>query len=121
MFEKDLNISFLLDFYGEVLPENQRDILDLYYNEDLSLSEIAENRGISRQGVRHNLKRGEDQLIFLEEKLGLAKKSADLKSAYETIAKILESVHDGIISGADRAHLAAEINKAAAIAVQSYK
>ena len=72
MFEKNLNIAFLLDFYGEVLSENTRRILEMYYCEDLSLSEIAECVGISRQGVRHTVKKGEEELSLLEEKLGLA-------------------------------------------------
>ncbi len=77
MFVKDLNIGLLLDFYGEVLSERRRDALDLYYNDDMSLSEIAEEMGISRQGVRELIKKAEEELAFLEEKLGLAKKFAD--------------------------------------------
>ncbi len=72
MFEKDLKIGFLLDFYGEVLSERKRAVLDAYYNEDLSLAEIAEEIGISRQGVRELIKKAEEELHFLEEKLGLA-------------------------------------------------
>ncbi len=72
MFEKNLAVEFLLDFYGEVLPPRTRDLLGAYYGEDLSLAEIAEGEGISRQGVRHILKRGEEELFSLEEKLGLA-------------------------------------------------
>ena len=52
MFEKNLNMGYLLDFYGDVLSEKKRNVLDWYYNGDLSLSEIAEEIGISRQGVR---------------------------------------------------------------------
>ena len=48
---KDLRISFLLDFYGEMLTETQREVVDAYYNEDLSLAEIAQDRDITRQGV----------------------------------------------------------------------
>ena len=46
---KDLEISFLLDFYGDMLTEKQREVIEFYYNEDLSLSEIADNEGITRQ------------------------------------------------------------------------
>ena len=74
MFEKNLNIAFLLDFYGEVLSDRKREVLDAYYNDDLSLAEIATDLGISRQGVRDLIKKAESELFFYEEKLGLAKK-----------------------------------------------
>ncbi len=74
MKEKNLEISFLLDFYGEILTEKQREVIELYYNDDLSLAEIAEHAGITRQGVRDAIKRGEATLLFMEEKLGLAAK-----------------------------------------------
>lgn len=74
MFEKNLKLASLLDFYGEVLSERKQAVLSLYYNEDLSLAEIAEDIGISRQGVRELIKKAEEELIFLEEKLGLEKK-----------------------------------------------
>lgn len=69
---KDLSISVLIDFYGELLTPKQRDALDLYYNQDLSLAEIAQHMEISRQGVRDFIKRGEKQLEDLESALGLA-------------------------------------------------
>ena len=52
MVEKDYRISYLLDYYGNILSETQKDAIDLYYNEDLSLAEIADHIGITRQGVR---------------------------------------------------------------------
>lgn len=67
---KNLEISNLLDFYGDVLTEKQRDVLEQYYNDDLSLAEIAENFGITRQGVRDAIKRGEGILLELEQKVG---------------------------------------------------
>ncbi len=72
---KNLEISVLCDIYGALLPEKQRDAIDLYYNEDLSLAEIAEQVGISRQGVRDQIKHGENQLLELEKALNLHKKS----------------------------------------------
>ena len=72
MFEKDLTVGFLLDFYGDVLSERKRTVLDYYYNDDLSLAEIAAEIGISRQGVRELIKKAEEELRFYEEKLGLA-------------------------------------------------
>jgi predicted DNA-binding protein YlxM (UPF0122 family) len=67
--EKDLKIGLLLDFYGSLLHEKQRQVIEYYYNEDYSLSEIAELTGITRQGVRDSLKRGEATLREIEEKL----------------------------------------------------
>ena len=77
MFEKNLNIGYLLDFYGDVLTERRRDALDFYYNNDMSLAEVAEELSISRQGARDLIKKAEEELVFYEEKLGLAKKFAD--------------------------------------------
>ena len=74
MFEKDLNIGYLLDFYGELLSDRKRSVMDMYYNEDLSLAEIAEEIGISRQGARDIIKKSKEELLFYEEKLGLAKR-----------------------------------------------
>lgn len=71
---KDLGFSILLDYYGMVLTEKQRNILTEYYNDDLSLAEIAENYGITRQGVRDAIKHGEATLMEMEEKLGTARR-----------------------------------------------
>lgn len=77
----NLYVSELLDRYGNLLTEKQQRILDGYYNNDLSLSEIAENEGITRQGVGDFVKRSEAQLFEFEQKLGLCKLTAALKSA----------------------------------------
>ncbi len=76
---KDLFISALLDVYGEFLSEKSRTLTDYYYNEDLSLAEISENEGITRQGVRDAVKRAEIQLKELEEKCGYCEKFLKLK------------------------------------------
>ena len=60
---KDLEMGYLLDFYGEVLTQKQREMLRQYYNDDLSLSEIGENFGITRQGARDAIKHGETTLL----------------------------------------------------------
>ena len=75
MVTKNLEISYLLDFYGDVLTEKQRDVMEQYYNDDLSLSEIADNFGITRQGVRDVIVRAEAILTDLEDKTGLIKRS----------------------------------------------
>ena len=87
MFEKNLNIGYLLDFYGELLSERKRSVMDMYYNEDLSLAEIASEIGISRQGARDIIKKCEEELLFYEEKLGLAARfTAAQKSAEELVS-----------------------------------
>ena len=69
---KNLEMSYLLDFYGNALTEKQQEMMIQYYNDDLSLSEIGENFGITRQGVRDAIKHGESSLLELEEKVGFA-------------------------------------------------
>ncbi|MCL2774679.1 MAG: DNA-binding protein [Oscillospiraceae bacterium] len=87
MFEKDFRISYLLDFYGNILTDKQKDAIDLYYNEDLSLAEIAEHQEITRQGVRDAIKRGEETLLEMENKLGFAKKIDEYRDVLEKILK----------------------------------
>ena len=81
MFEKNMRLAYLLDFYGDVLDEHSRSVMYSYYEDDLSLSEIATGIGISRQGVRHIIKKSEEQLDFLEQKLGLADKFMSIEEA----------------------------------------
>lgn len=111
---KDLKISVLIDFYGNMLTEKQRDVLELYYNEDLSLAEIGNYAGISRQGVRDSIKRGEVVLLELEEKLGLYAKSAaldnNLKDIHELASKI-ETINNRFFYSADISAAAKEIQK----------
>ena len=86
---KDLTISLLLDFYGNLLPDKQLDMMEEYYGDDLSLSEIAENHGITRQGVHDNIKRAALELKSYEEKLGLLKRFSDISDAANKIKAIL--------------------------------
>ena len=88
MFEKNLEINYLLDFYGYVLPERKRNVLDMYYNEDFSLAEISEEIGISRQGVRDIIKKAEEELCFFESKLGLSKKMTELESMSDSLLSL---------------------------------
>lgn len=89
---KDLEISFLLDFYGDMLTEKQKDVVELYYNEDLSLAEIAENEGITRQGVRDAIKRAEVQMLEMEERLGLAKRFREITDGLETMRELAKEI-----------------------------
>ena len=98
MVDKNLRISVLLDHYGAVLTDKQREVIDLYYNDDLSLAEIAEQEGITRQGVRDNIKRGEAQLLEMEQKLHAARRferlAALVSEADETLAAIEKDYAD---------------------------
>ena len=76
---KNLHISALLDVYGAFLSDKQRELTDYYYNDDLSLAEIAENEGITRQGVRDLIKRAEQTLVSLEEKCRYCERFGRLK------------------------------------------
>ncbi len=91
---KDLNVALLLDFYGEMLTEKQRDAVDLYYNEDLSLGEIAESQKITRQGVRDSIKRAETQLYEFESKLALAEKFLKYSEILENIENLAKEIYD---------------------------
>ncbi len=82
---KDMKISFLLDFYGDMLTDKQREVVELYYNDDLSLAEIAQNAGITRQGVRDAIKRAEAQLLEMEDRLGFARRFRETRAGLETI------------------------------------
>lgn len=93
MFEKNLELGYLLDFYGELLSERKRSVMDMYYNEDLSLAEISAEIGITRQGTRDIIKKTEEELLFFEEKLGLAKKLSDASSIVSELEE-LASKHE---------------------------
>ena len=88
MFEKNMRIVYLLDFYAELLDEHTRGVMRAYFEDDLSLAEVAEDVGISRQGIRHLIKKGEDQLEFYESKLGLASRDEELSSVCESLRRI---------------------------------
>jgi predicted DNA-binding protein YlxM (UPF0122 family) len=83
---KDIKISLLLDFYGDMLTPKQREVAELYYNEDLSLAEIAQHSGITRQGVRDSIKRAEFQLLEYENVLGLHGRFLQMQEALAEIA-----------------------------------
>ena len=92
MFEKNLQIGYLLDFYGAILPQRKRDIMEYYYNDDLSLSEIAEHFGITRQAVRETVKKTEEELFFYEEKLGLRQRFDEVQKHTENARALCSSL-----------------------------
>ena len=90
---KNLDIALLLDVYGDMLTEKQRSFLEYYYNDDLSLSEIAENEGITRQGVRDAIKRAETILLDTEEKLGHCRRFAFIKNSIDEINALADEIN----------------------------
>lgn len=91
MFEKNLNIAYLLDFYGDILSERKKTVLDGYYNRDLSLAEIAEELGHFPPRVSAELiKKAENELCFYEEKLGLAEKFRRTESRIRHLISLAE-------------------------------
>ena len=87
--EKNVKVSMLCEVYGNLLTKKQLSILQDYYDKDLSLSEIAQNQEITRQAVRDIIKKGENKLFELEEKLGIMKKTFKQE---ENIAIILSEL-----------------------------
>lgn len=86
MKNQTYRMTMLYDFYGELLTERQREFYDLYYNEDLSLGEIAENYGITRQGVRDVIQRAETYMTDIEDKTGLVKRFMQLSPHIDAIS-----------------------------------
>ena len=90
MFEKNMKIAYLIDFYEDLLDAHVSSVMRAYYDDDLSLAEIAEGEGISRQGVRHIIKKGEEEILFLDSKLALAKRHEELLSVCASLSNIKE-------------------------------
>ncbi len=82
---KNFEVFLLLDFYGDMLTEKQRELAEMYYNEDMSLAEIAEHAKITRQGVRDAIKRAEETLLEMESKIGYAKRFRQVSEGLEKI------------------------------------
>ena len=99
---KDMRYTMLLDFYLPMLTQKQQELMDLYYNQDLSLGEIAESYGISRQAVMDGIKRSQNALNEMEQKLGLAKKYGTIHQDLETcialnLAGEREALHNKLL------------------------
>ena len=83
--EKKVEISIMLEIYGKLLTEKQNEYMSYYYNEDLSLSEIAENDGITRQAVMRILQKSKKKLEQYEEKMQIMKKQKQIKESCENL------------------------------------
>ena len=92
MPEDRLRRSMLLDYYGELLTQRQRECYELHYNEDLSLSEIAEQCGISRQGAWDNIRRADEALEKLEKKTGLIRRLSENERHLRHLLTLLEGM-----------------------------
>ena len=91
-------MAMLFDFYGDLLTERQREFYDLYYNEDLSLAEIAENYGISRQGVRDVIVRAEAAMTEIEDKTHIIRRFQQSRTAISAI----NAAADRLLQSIDR-------------------
>lgn len=110
MFEKNMRIAYLLDFYEELLDPHVSQVMRAYYDDDLSLSEVAEGEGISRQGVRHLIKKGEDQLEFLESRLALAARHEELLTVGNSLSDIAAGLENAsLLSEAKELRRIAEV------------
>ncbi|MFZ5648530.1 MAG: YlxM family DNA-binding protein [Bacillota bacterium] len=98
--DKLTRINLFYDFYGAMLTERQRRFIDLYYCHDLSLGEISEQFGVSRQSVHDTLKRSEESLYKFEEKLGLVEKFLEQRDQLDRALSYLKSGQDDDIEKA---------------------
>ena len=92
--EKNVKVSMLCEIYGKLLTEKQLEVLNDYYNNDLSLSEIAENNNITRQAVRDIIKKGENKLFELEEKLLFMEKMMKQEKVLEEVLNELTKIQE---------------------------
>ena len=92
--EKKIKISMLCEIYGKLLTEKQLEILNDYYNNDLSLTEIAENNNITRQAVLDNIKKGENKLFEFEEKLSFMEKTIKQEKLLQEVLTELSNIED---------------------------
>ncbi|MGN0613052.1 MAG: sigma factor-like helix-turn-helix DNA-binding protein [Porcipelethomonas sp.] len=107
---KNLDFALLLDIYGSMLTDRQRELMELYYWEDMSLGEISEGVGITRQAVRDGIKRGEQMLENLDSNLGFAGKAVKCREYFNAIAgyaagkaesgdRVMKEIYDLAVNG----------------------
>jgi len=109
MDDETLLMTMLFDFFGDLLTEKQREYFDLYHNEDLSLSEIAEKAGITRQGVYDIITRAEKSLIEIELKTGVVRRWQEIHSGLEEAGKIVRELLELSVGNKDSLELARKL------------
>ena len=105
MKNQTFRMTMLFDFYGELLTDRQKEFYDLYYNEDLSLAEIAENYGISRQGVRDVIVRAEAAMTEIEDKTHLIRRFFRMQEELSAI----DAAADSLLAAAEQGALTEEL------------
>ena len=111
-------MALLFDFYGDLLTERQKEFFDLHYNEDLSLAEIAENYGITRQGVRDVIVRAEGTLTELEDHTGIIRRFLKMRtgvSAIEAASAQLDALNNRKYNDLEIHNLIQQINTALSV------
>lgn len=99
--EKLVEVASLFDTYGRLLNDKQRDVINCYYNEDLSLSEIAQNNNKSKQAISDMISRSVDKLFEFENELSLLKKKKSLKKDLSSLRELIESSNKEAINKID--------------------
>ena len=102
IFVKDMRFPLLLDAYGVLLTERKRELLEYYYDDDLSLSEIAELTGLTRQGARDGIRKAEEELRAFEEKLSLVRGAAVVADVTEALFALAGKADDPVLADAIR-------------------
>ena len=114
-------MAMLYDFYGDLLTDRQKEFYDLYYNEDLSLAEIAENYGITRQGVRDVIARAEAYLTEIEDKTGLIRRFHTMQDQLKEVAACavqIRAINDARLNDRELEDLAQRIQSLTDILIQ---
>ncbi|HJA63010.1 MAG TPA: DNA-binding protein [Candidatus Intestinimonas stercoravium] len=114
-------MAMLYDFYGDLLTDRQKEFYDLYYNEDLSLAEIAENYGITRQGVRDVIVRAEAYLTEIEDKTGLIRRFHTMQDQLKEVAACavqIRAINDARLNDRELEDLAQRIQSLTDILIQ---
>lgn len=104
--EKRVELSLLMDFYGPLLTEHRRQVLEMYLNEDMGLQEIADSMGISRQGVHEAVKTASNQLLRYEEMLGIARRYTGIRREVAVCREALQGIRTEDTASLAEAHAA---------------